>query len=103
MGESDDVNPSHQTAAPLTEADLLAVTIGPPQVLNSTVYLADYSPVWPATFIQLAQDIRRVLGNTACLVEHTGSTSVPGLAAKPIIDIGLTGQIRLTSLAMFPR
>lgn len=88
MGESD-TKPDNQTAIPSTEAELMAVTVGPPQVLNSTVYLADYSPAWPSIFAQLAQDIRRVLGETVHLLEHTGSTSVPGLAAKPIIDIGL--------------
>ncbi len=67
----------------------MAVTVGTPERLNSTVYLAEYDPGWPVIFIQLAQDIRDSLGESALLLEHVGSTSVPGLAAKPIIDMVL--------------
>ena len=72
-----------------TEEDLFAVTIGTPTQLNNTVYLADYDPDWPLIFAQLAQEIQQVLGNTIYRLEHVGSTSVPGLAAKPIIDMVL--------------
>jgi GrpB-like predicted nucleotidyltransferase (UPF0157 family) len=51
------------------------------------VTLADYDPAWPARFASRAAELRTVLGDRARLVEHIGSTSVPGLAAKPIIDI----------------
>ena len=81
--------PSKPSVAPATEADILAVTVGAPEQLNSTVYLAEYDPGWPVIFIQLAQEIRNVLGASALLLEHAGSTSVPGLAAKPIIDMVL--------------
>jgi GrpB-like predicted nucleotidyltransferase (UPF0157 family) len=47
-------------------------------------------PVWPAAFATLATRIRAALGDGALAVEHVGSTSVPGLPAKPIIDIDLT-------------
>jgi GrpB-like predicted nucleotidyltransferase (UPF0157 family) len=47
-------------------------------------------PSWPAQFTDLAARIREGLGNRALAVEHVGSTSVPGLAAKPIIDIDVT-------------
>jgi len=57
--------------------------------LNSTIRLDDYSSEWPARFQQEAARIRRALGSKAVLVEHVGSTSVPGLAAKPIIDVVL--------------
>lgn len=72
---------------PDREAEIVAVTIGTPEVLNNTVYLADYDPAWPLVFTQLADNIRQALGENVCLLEHVGSTSVPGLAAKPIIDM----------------
>lgn len=51
--------------------------------------LVDYDPVWPRLFQREATRIRALLGDRALRLEHTGSTSVPGLAAKPIIDIAL--------------
>jgi GrpB-like predicted nucleotidyltransferase (UPF0157 family) len=70
-----------------TEDDLRAVTVGEPQRLDGTVYLADYDPAWPAQFAVEADKIRGALSERALLLEHVGSTSVPGLAAKPILDI----------------
>ena len=52
-----------------------------------TVKVLDYDPLWPRRFEQLAVRVRAVLGTKALIVEHIGSTAVPGLAAKPIIDI----------------
>jgi GrpB-like predicted nucleotidyltransferase (UPF0157 family) len=54
---------------------------------NAPIVLADYDDGWPALFDREASRIRGALGETALRVEHVGSTSVPGLAAKPIIDI----------------
>ena len=51
------------------------------------VVLAAYDPAWPASFAQHAGIIAGALAGTALRIEHVGSTSVPGLAAKPIIDI----------------
>lgn len=56
---------------------------------NAPIVLAEYDPRWPALFDREAARIREILGSTAALVEHVGSTSVPGLTAKPIIDIVL--------------
>jgi GrpB-like predicted nucleotidyltransferase (UPF0157 family) len=67
-----------------------AVTIGEPQILAGPVLLAEYDPDWPQLFRHEADCIRDALGARALEVEHVGSTSVPGLAAKPIIDISLT-------------
>ena len=64
-------------------------TVGEPAVLNDTITLVEYDPRWPLDFEREAQRIKRVLGDRALLVEHAGSTSVPGLTAKPIIDIVL--------------
>lgn len=53
------------------------------------IAIAEYDPEWPHVFADLAVRIRGALGTRAIRVEHTGSTSVPGLPAKPIIDIDL--------------
>jgi GrpB-like predicted nucleotidyltransferase (UPF0157 family) len=51
--------------------------------------MVDYDPDWPHQFEREATRIRSALGDRALRIEHTGSTSVPGLPAKPIIDIVL--------------
>ncbi|MEV7397184.1 GrpB family protein [Aeromicrobium sp. NPDC092404] len=61
----------------------------PPARVDGSIELVPYDPQWVATFETLATDIRTALGPVATAVEHVGSTSVPGLAAKPIIDINL--------------
>ncbi|HEY3743370.1 MAG TPA: GrpB family protein [Bryobacteraceae bacterium] len=54
-----------------------------------TIAIAEYDSRWPALFWHEAERIRGALGSLALRIEHTGSTSVEGLAAKPIIDITL--------------
>jgi len=51
------------------------------------ISLSEYDPAWPDRFEEHAERVRTALGDTALRVEHIGSTSVPGLAAKPIIDM----------------
>ena len=51
------------------------------------IVIADYDATWPAQFEHEAAAVRRVLGRRAFRIAHVGSTSVPGLAAKPVIDI----------------
>lgn len=51
------------------------------------IVVVDYDPTWPERFDRQTERIRSALGEAALAVEHIGSTSVPGLAAKPIIDI----------------
>jgi GrpB-like predicted nucleotidyltransferase (UPF0157 family) len=51
------------------------------------VVIADYDPVWPVRFAALRRPLTDALGELALAIEHVGSTAVPGLAAKPIIDI----------------
>jgi GrpB-like predicted nucleotidyltransferase (UPF0157 family) len=53
------------------------------------VILVDYDAEWPRLFAREEARVREALGEKALHVEHTGSTSVPGLAAKPVIDIVL--------------
>jgi GrpB-like predicted nucleotidyltransferase (UPF0157 family) len=54
------------------------------------IVLVPADPGWPGKFAQHADRIRRGLGSVAVRVDHVGSTAVPGLAAKPIIDIDLS-------------
>ena len=56
---------------------------------DGPIVLVDYDAAWPVRFEREARRIRAALGTRALLLEHAGSTSVPGLAAKPIIDIVL--------------
>jgi GrpB-like predicted nucleotidyltransferase (UPF0157 family) len=52
--------------------------------------IADPDPAWAAAYATHERRIREALGPVAVAVEHIGSTSVPGLAAKPIIDVLVT-------------
>jgi GrpB-like predicted nucleotidyltransferase (UPF0157 family) len=54
------------------------------------IEIVEPDAAWPAQFDLLADRIRSALGERAVAVEHVGSTSVPGLPAKPIIDIDVT-------------
>jgi GrpB-like predicted nucleotidyltransferase (UPF0157 family) len=79
------VKPDNRT--PLTEKQIRAHTIGDLKPLSGRILIVDYDPRWPELFAREADRIRAVLGNRAMRIEHAGSTSVPGLAAKPIIDL----------------
>jgi GrpB-like predicted nucleotidyltransferase (UPF0157 family) len=58
-----------------------------PPKLTAKLQVVDYDPEWPGLFRREADRIGAVLGERVVQLEHIGSTSVPGLAAKPIIDI----------------
>jgi GrpB-like predicted nucleotidyltransferase (UPF0157 family) len=73
--------------APTYEESLAAVTLGPPDRPSGTIELADPDPAWPGLYIREAERVRSLLGDDVLLLEHVGSTSVPGLPAKPTIDI----------------
>src|SRR6478752_4382987 len=53
------------------------------------VEVVDYDPQWPVTFGRLKSVLEGRLGGLGQRIEHVGSTSVPGLAAKPIIDLDI--------------
>jgi len=61
------------------------VTVGP--IERRPIVLVEHDPSWAARFARHAATIRAALGERALLVEHIGSTAVPGLAAKPIVDV----------------
>jgi len=73
----------------LTDDELAAVTVGPIKAFGGKIELAPYDPEWPGLYEREAAHIRKILGERVLLLEHVGSTSVPGLPAKPIIDIDL--------------
>ena len=54
---------------------------------NARAVVVEYDPEWPARFEAIRDRIAPALGDLALSIEHVGSTSVPGLAAKPVIDI----------------
>lgn len=56
--------------------------------------ISDYDANWPVLFEEEAHRLRAVLGSSALRIEHVGSTAIPGLAAKPVIDI----QVSVASL-----
>lgn len=72
------------------DADIAACTIGELEVHNDSILLVDYDPSWPEFFNREAVRIRGALAERAVQLEHVGSTSVPGLSAKPRIDIVLS-------------
>lgn len=67
-------------ASPATDAD---------QPRHGRIHLHEYDPIWPKQFAIEANAIKSALGHAAMRIEHVGSTSIAGLAAKPIIDIVL--------------
>jgi GrpB-like predicted nucleotidyltransferase (UPF0157 family) len=56
-------------------------------VEQRTIQIVDYDPAWPRRFAQERDRIASALGATARRIDHIGSTAVPGLAAKPIVDL----------------
>ena len=73
---------------PSTEEQIRAATVGELTPLaGGHIVIVDYDPQWPQLFEREARRIRAALGDNVVLLEHVGSTSVPGLAAKPRIDI----------------
>ncbi|MEO6073589.1 MAG: GrpB family protein [Burkholderiales bacterium] len=71
----------------------------------SNIVLVPYEPAWPAKFEIIGQQLAVIFPATNCAIEHIGSTAVPGLSAKPVVDIMLGApdlsyiEIRLVALA----
>ncbi|GAA5029151.1 GrpB family protein [Actinopolymorpha pittospori] len=57
---------------------------------DERVQIVAYRDTWPGTFAVLGSRLRGGLGDVALRIDHIGSTSVPGLAAKPVIDIQIS-------------
>ncbi len=72
---------------PLTEEQIRAAQVGELVPLVAPIQIVDYDPEWPRLYEREAERVQSALGDRALLIEHVGSTSVPGLAAKPKIDM----------------
>src|SRR5947209_14664652 len=72
---------------PLTEEQIRAAQVGELVPLVAPVQIVDYDPEWPRLYEREAERVQSALSDRALLIEHVGSTSVPGLAAKPKIDM----------------
>jgi GrpB-like predicted nucleotidyltransferase (UPF0157 family) len=57
--------------------------------IGQPLVIVPYNPEWPRQFAEIRGMLQRTIPGTYHAVEHVGSTSVPGLAAKPIIDIDI--------------
>jgi GrpB-like predicted nucleotidyltransferase (UPF0157 family) len=58
--------------------------------MSDPIIVVPYDPAWPALFRQLGARLRDALGGVALRIDHIGSTAVPGLAAKPVIDVQIS-------------
>ncbi len=71
------------------EESLAKSWVGEPPKLQSKIEIRDYDPAWPERYEREAARVRDVLGARVVRLEHAGSTSVPTLPAKPIVDMVL--------------
>ena len=73
----------------MSDEQVRAASVGAPPLEYQEIIVVDYDPKWPQWFEEAAERIRNALGDKVLGIHHVGSTSVPGLAAKPLIDIDL--------------
>jgi GrpB-like predicted nucleotidyltransferase (UPF0157 family) len=71
------------------DKELAKVTVGGVQPLTAPIEIRDYDREWPLLYEREESRIRSALGDRVVRIAHAGSTSVPGLPAKPVIDIVL--------------
>jgi GrpB-like predicted nucleotidyltransferase (UPF0157 family) len=74
------------------DRELARVAVGGARPLTRPIEIRDYDPGWPLSYEREEARVRSILDERIIRIEHVGSTSVPGLAAKPIIDIALEVQ-----------
>lgn len=87
--DQEQVRDRDRAVEPTTEEEMRQSRVGELKQHNAPITLAEYDPEWPRQFEAIAAKIRGAIGENAVVLEHAGSTSVPGLCAKPIIDIVL--------------
>jgi GrpB-like predicted nucleotidyltransferase (UPF0157 family) len=70
------------------------------RAINEAVRLVEYSSIWPVIYQEEADRLKRLFPDSIVEIEHIGSTAVPGMPAKPIIDImaGLTSLVEADTL-----
>ena len=73
----------------MDDEKILEVSVGEPPPEYHEIVLENYYAEWPRWFERAEKQIRGALGDAVLQLDHVGSTSVPGLAAKPLIDINL--------------
>jgi GrpB-like predicted nucleotidyltransferase (UPF0157 family) len=66
------------------------------------VVVVPYDGQWPTRYAEVVNRVRTALGDRVLALEHVGSTSVPGLAAKPVIDVDLTVADSANEAAYIP-
>ncbi len=79
--------PAGTRRTPMTANEIQTATVGSIEPLTGPISFVEADPAWPALFTREEARIRAALGERVVALEHTGSTSVPGLAAKPVIDM----------------
>lgn len=84
------------------EEQLKKITVGERKPHNAPITLEEYNSNWPKLYEAEAQKVRSVLGDKVLQLEHVGSTSVPGLCAKPIIDMLLVVENSADESAYVP-
>jgi GrpB-like predicted nucleotidyltransferase (UPF0157 family) len=95
--------PNPDTPPPLTDEEIRAAAVGDLPEHNARIELSEYDPKWPRLYEREAERIGHALGPKLLRIEHVGSTSVPGLAAKPLIDIVLVVADTTDEGAYVPR
>ena len=70
--------------------------------MATELQISSYDPRWPLEFEAERNRIAQSLGQIACRIDHNGSTAVPGLDAKPIIDIQVSVK-RLLPIRRYPK
>ena len=85
-----------------TDEEIQAYSLEPVEPLTGPITFVEYDRAWPSLFAREAARIRSILGDRVVRLEHTGSTSVPGLAAKPVVDMTMTVPDVLDEAAWVP-
>jgi GrpB-like predicted nucleotidyltransferase (UPF0157 family) len=85
-----------------SDEELGTAVVGDLRTHDAPITLIEHDPRWALLFEREAERVRRALGDAALLVEHVGSTSVPGLVAKPIVDIVLAVPASADEAAYVP-
>jgi GrpB-like predicted nucleotidyltransferase (UPF0157 family) len=73
----------------MDDAEIEAVSVGKPPPRYQQIVIAEYDPEWARWFERATERIRAALGDRVLQLDHVGSTSVPRLPAKPLIDVNL--------------
>lgn len=75
---------------PMTDSEIEAASVGVAERPAGAIDICDYDPDWPIQFERQAVAIHAALGARVVALHHAGSTAVPNLAAKPVLDIVVT-------------